>query len=81
MIVKSLCMGTFASLYGDVSFEERSLRLIGSYVAMQGAFASLYGDVATLSFKSFDGAFASLIDIYGAMQRNARSFVWRCIIR
>ena len=28
----------------------------------KGAFASLYGDVATFSFKSFDEAFASLLD-------------------
>ena len=38
----------------------------------KGAFAPLYGDV------SFDGALASLIDIYVAMQGSVRSLVWRC---
>ena len=30
---------------------------------------------------SFDGAFASLIDHYVAMQGSVRSFLWRCVIR
>ena len=53
----------------------RLVLLIGMSLC-KGAFASLYGDVATFSFKSFDEAFASLLDLYVAMQGSVRSFVW-----
>jgi hypothetical protein len=71
------------SLHCMAMCHSRGVRLVLLIVMslFKGAFSSLYGDIATFSSKSFDGAFASSIDSYVAMQGSVRFFVWRCISR